>query len=1040
MPDGSAYAVTSTGQQVFDKASSRTISIVGGNSLVNGNLLVVTVSVPDATLPTTTATYDGQNMTKVEQASSDVSSVIWYIFNHGVQYPNSADCIIPIGSSSKHIISWWQFAGMSEVAGTGSETESAVTANFLRILNVSGDNQDLVVWCGTFKPDGGVGYLNPYYAYLNPGYPFQFPAYNDDGYSAYTTGGGPATRCLGYQSAMPAQYYTQKTAELYPGSGFGTVAGVPGWGVPLRQNSYGATTYAGTAVAFRATTRRSTSATTTITSTINSIGEVNGIRQRGASITATSKIIGGFSILESIDWAAAWWADDPAWNPSNGSLINLWPDATPNQFDLVNEEGGVDPAYGGSGTEYLPTFESSVTSLNNKAAVRFDGYTGPESPNFWENYGNSLQQQYYYEIPGYEYIVPAGNRPWSVLVIVDPITIIQLREVVDLQGGATAIWAGRGDTTAYNLVQQNSSIVSVNAPNTYTLDKRFIIGIFKEYSMQFIVDGVSYDVQYPEEWGSQSGGLSGLGLADDNPAPYLDGMDAYIPFAAVYPGDITTDSSFSGLVAWVDDYYGIESITVGYGFADIDGTATIAATGDNASGAKVRSASLAGAAIIFVVVIKTRTASISGTSSVDAAGIRIRVVSVDGTSSLAVSGRVLAVDARITLLTSLGEDTTSTSTVSPAIIPKVGSAVLVSFYVGGAFSALPTVTFSSTLGVGDWADVGVYAENGSEDIALFVAWARVNSAGSGTVTVTAPSSDRRGLAVLQVEGVATATTGQDFLVTDISDFLVTDTGDFLVTAVIGPAIDNWQTGTDLATNSPSLTWGTAPSAASSTELAVVAGRDSTSGVFDQIDLVSPANGYTELLEVGSAVDGTNPHAMEAMWSYPVVGTPSWTWVPISGSVDALAMIALELELDAVYPAAYGGPGPIDVVGNEMSIAPELDTGVIHVGAFAISAPIRNDIAAPVAMGGIAHGVVWTGVRLRWVTVAGVSTLVTTGVLTARRTVTVAGVSTVAATAVFIAIRSGSISSVSTVNATGQKVAAGVGVKVIAAEVNVLYVP
>lgn len=66
--------------------------------------------------------------------------------------------------------------------------------------------------------------------------------------------------------------------------------------------------------------------------------------------------------LTLLSWKAAYWADDPSWsNPGNGNAVPSWRDGSGNGYDVAS-----------SGSA-RPTFRSSVTNLNGKAGVEFDG-------------------------------------------------------------------------------------------------------------------------------------------------------------------------------------------------------------------------------------------------------------------------------------------------------------------------------------------------------------------------------------------------------------------------------------------------------------------------------------------------------------------------------------------------------------------------------------------------------------------------------------------------------------------------------------------
>ncbi len=65
----------------------------------------------------------------------------------------------------------------------------------------------------------------------------------------------------------------------------------------------------------------------------------------------------------SIDWHAAFWAEDPNWtDPGDGNAVSQWDDGSGNGRHATQ----------GTGTKQ-PIYRASVAALNNKPAVEFDG-------------------------------------------------------------------------------------------------------------------------------------------------------------------------------------------------------------------------------------------------------------------------------------------------------------------------------------------------------------------------------------------------------------------------------------------------------------------------------------------------------------------------------------------------------------------------------------------------------------------------------------------------------------------------------------------
>lgn len=70
-----------------------------------------------------------------------------------------------------------------------------------------------------------------------------------------------------------------------------------------------------------------------------------------------------FNPLTDVTWAAVYWASDPGWTPpADGAAVSSWSDGSGNSRTQAQATSGLRPLY-----------RASVTNLNNRPAVEFDG-------------------------------------------------------------------------------------------------------------------------------------------------------------------------------------------------------------------------------------------------------------------------------------------------------------------------------------------------------------------------------------------------------------------------------------------------------------------------------------------------------------------------------------------------------------------------------------------------------------------------------------------------------------------------------------------
>lgn len=217
-----------------------------------------------------------------------------------------------------------------------------------------------------------------------------------------------------------------------------------------------------------------------------------------------------------VGWHAAWWADDVSLG--DGDEVSTWSDRTGNGRDLTQATSG-----------RYPLFRPTVSSLNNKAAVEFDG---TDDYLRWTS-GSGLSQPVTY-------------------VLVMRIRTASSRQVVYMDsadsGTAAALFKFNADT-GWNLFA-GSGFAGATSP-AIGVGNFAVRAMTNGSSSRFNINGTATSPT-TNAGANQLYGVT-LGAHRDNSSAAA----ISVAFAAVYPGDVTADAGWAAFTAWVSDTYGM---------------------------------------------------------------------------------------------------------------------------------------------------------------------------------------------------------------------------------------------------------------------------------------------------------------------------------------------------------------------------------------------------------------------------------------------------------------------------------------------------
>lgn len=229
---------------------------------------------------------------------------------------------------------------------------------------------------------------------------------------------------------------------------------------------------------------------------------------------------GAVSPLTPVTWAAAFWADDPSWsNPGDGNAVSSWRDGSGNGNTLAQ----------GTGSKQ-PLFRSSVTNLNGKAGVDFDGTDD---------------------------ILTYASGP----VITQACSVVAAFEIKTTPGAVKAISDAGGTSRC---------AIAANYPNGWTLYMGAGVGLIDygrtvsagAYGMRVLANNTasahSFNMRKTSGSLATSTGFTGVTLGGANPGGASAWMPVRIGFFGMYQGDITADAGWPALVSIIKHLYAVD--------------------------------------------------------------------------------------------------------------------------------------------------------------------------------------------------------------------------------------------------------------------------------------------------------------------------------------------------------------------------------------------------------------------------------------------------------------------------------------------------
>lgn len=220
-----------------------------------------------------------------------------------------------------------------------------------------------------------------------------------------------------------------------------------------------------------------------------------------------------------ITWQAAWWADDPLWsNPGDGNLVSTWRDLSGNLRSLDQGTAGQRPIY-----------RSSVSGLNNRGGIEFDG-----SDDYLQSTTWSVTQPLTIIAVGYQTSTADGNGWFTLREIINGIFLIG-------RAGASNVWR----------LNAGSSIDSVGAPDT---SKHLLRGYCNTTASVLALDETTIA---SGNIGTNAGTFYAVAAAQTASATPTNPTPGTFGFFGVYGGDITADGQWSTFKSQLGTYYGI---------------------------------------------------------------------------------------------------------------------------------------------------------------------------------------------------------------------------------------------------------------------------------------------------------------------------------------------------------------------------------------------------------------------------------------------------------------------------------------------------
>jgi hypothetical protein len=221
--------------------------------------------------------------------------------------------------------------------------------------------------------------------------------------------------------------------------------------------------------------------------------------------------------VNDISWTTAYWAEDPNWtNPGDGNPVSSWAAAV----------GGTKPLTQGT-ADNRPTYQASVSGLNNQPAIRFDGTD--------------------------DYLV-CLEATFGAISQTD--TVVMIFKNNDT-GASTQIFS-TGDSGVLNSIQMIRELggswqafSGLNGLNGETVsDSAYLVrSYFASTSGVLEINGSA------TAGNNGNGTLRGLAVGASNGGTNPAEID--LAFWGVISGDITSLDKWTGFKAWASSHYGI---------------------------------------------------------------------------------------------------------------------------------------------------------------------------------------------------------------------------------------------------------------------------------------------------------------------------------------------------------------------------------------------------------------------------------------------------------------------------------------------------